>query len=151
MSGKNKGKYFAIIDECDIGLMRLRWSVLIQKNTCYAAHYTHENGKKVAISMHRMIMGAGPAEEIDHIDGNGLNNRRSNLRRGTHSQNQCNQRKRSSNTSGFIGVTWYQRYRKWRAGFRRVFIGYFDTPQEAAEARDLYAKAEAGEFAKLNK
>ncbi len=97
----------------------------------------------VLVGAHRVIytMLAGEITdgmEIDHIDGNGLNNRIENLRLATHTQNARNRRSSGNNTSGFKGVSWQKSDRKWVAkiGFegRRLYLGCFDTPQEAHAA-----------------
>lgn len=105
--------------------------------------------------MHRLILGlSDPATEGEHRDGDGLNNRRNNLRVATHPQNCKNQRKRVTNTSGFVGVHWHARLRKYRAritvNYQRISVGCFDSAEEAARARDAKATELHGEFARLN-
>jgi hypothetical protein len=91
--------------------------------------------------MHRLIMGAGPGQRIDHRNGDGLDNRRSNLRPTTNALNQAN-RRRIRSKSGFKGVSWdsTKRERPWRAHItvngRMKFLGAFATPEEAARAYD---------------
>lgn len=104
--------------------------------------------------LHRLIMGAGPGEEVDHINGNPLDNRRSNLRMATSAQNKWNTRRFSNNTSGYRGVS----FRKDRGKFRAYInldnkqrsLGMFHTAEEAARAYDAAAKELFGEFARLN-
>jgi hypothetical protein len=98
-----------------------------------------------------------PTVEVDHRDGNGLNNRRrSNLRVCSHSQNGANQKKHKNNTSGFKGVVLYKdnRSRPWCARIkvegRHIYLGYFATPDEAAKAYDAAAIRLHGEFARTN-
>lgn len=83
--------------------------------------------------------GEFPPEDIDHIDGNGLNNRLENLRAVSHDENGRNQRKYSNNTSGVSGVGWYKRDQKWQAKIRvnrkLVHLGYFSSKEEAVAAR----------------
>lgn len=92
---------------------------------------------------HRVVWiiwnGCAPELQIDHIDGNGLNNRISNLRHVTHLENRRNSRRQSNNKSGSSGVDWDKRRCKWRArikvcGFTR-HIGYFVELEEAIAAR----------------
>jgi hypothetical protein len=91
---------------------------------------------------------------VDHANGNGLDNRRSNLREATHAQNSANSRLSRRSTSGFKGVTWYKRTSRWRAHITadqvQRHLGYFDTPEEAARAYDTAATEAFGDFARLN-
>lgn len=103
--------------------------------------------------MHRVIMGEPRGLVVDHIDGNSLNNRRSNLRVCTVSQNHQNQRFRGG-LSRYKGVCFLKKINKWRAniGFdgRRMHIGCFDNEVDAAKAYDRKAGELFGEFAYLN-
>ena len=99
----------------------------------------------------------GPAASgftIDHTDRDSLNNRLSNLRLATRSQQTQNQRVRSDNASGYRGVSLHTASRKWRAqimvGGRQIGLGYFDDPASAAEAYDTAARTHHGEFAQVN-
>lgn len=104
--------------------------------------------------LHRLIakrMGLNCQNQIDHIDGDGLNNQRENLRAATHSQNLMNTGKQSNNTSGYKGVTWQKREQKWLA---RIMVnnklhdlGYYNTKEAAAFAYKIAAKKYCGEFA----
>lgn len=107
------------------------------------------------ISMHRYIMGVtDPKVLIDHIDGNTLNNQRSNLRISTNSQNQQNRRKQLKCSSKYKGVSLDKRKEKWssyiRINKKLKFLGYFHSETEAAQAYNEAAKKYFGEFAKLN-
>jgi HNH endonuclease/AP2 domain len=87
-----------------------------------------------------LATGKWPVNEIDHIDGDPGNNKLSNLRAGTHAENGQNQKLRSTNTNttGFMGVTWDFRRRKWAAqivaGGRQYNLGRFDAPEKASAA-----------------
>lgn len=158
--GKYKGMYKAIVDDADKELADLRWSVLITKtsDTQYACRCIFINSKKVTILLHREILEGilerklTRYEQVDHINGHGLDNRRENLRLATAAQNQRNRGKQVNNTSGYKGVTWYKPSRKWRAQImvkkKSISLGYFDNPEDAykayCEAADMYF----GEFAK---
>lgn len=97
--------------------------------------------KKGRYGAHRLawlyMTGEWPENQIDHIDGNGLNNSFGNLRKATIKQNQENLALKKNNTSGFRGVSWIKNRKKWRAGIehngKSIYLGYFDTAQEAAE------------------
>jgi hypothetical protein len=87
---------------------------------------------------------------VDHIDGDGLNNRRSNLRVCTHAQNRLNVGKRKSNTSGLKGAFWSKDKSRWESyitfNHTRRFLGRFETAAEAHAAYVNAAKALHGEF-----
>lgn len=144
-----KGKV-AIVDAKDYEwLSQHKWYASQKRNGFYACR--HSKGK--VIYMHRVIMKAPQGLFVDHIDGNGLNNRRSNLRVCTVSQNHQNQRFRGG-LSRYKGVCFLKKINKWRAniGFdgRRMHIGCFDNEIEAAKAYDRKADELFGEFAYLN-
>jgi hypothetical protein len=105
-------------------------------------------------SMAREILGCGPDEEADHRDRDTLNNTRENLRKATPLQNARNHRIQSNNKSGFVGVSWYPKYGKWRAVIyyhkKQILVGYFASKEEAVRARDKAAQKLYGEFAVLN-
>ena len=95
----------------------------------------------------------GPGEQADHINHDGLDNRKINLRRCTTAENNCNARKSSTSQSQFRGVCRH-RSGKWFArifaGGQRYYLGMFHTEMEAAEARDFSALQLHGSFAMLN-
>lgn len=89
-------------------------------------------------SLHRILMNAPRGMCVDHINGNGLDNRRSNLRLCTKRQNNLNSRLRSDNSSGFRGVSFYPRDKTWRA---RVFSGNKVVYQESFKSKEECAIA----------
>lgn len=95
------------------------------------------------------VYGEWPKDQIDHINGVKDDNRIANLREATNAENNQNLAMRSSNKSGFVGVHWHSRDRKWHANIRinmkRKFLGRFNTP-ESAHAAYLAAKAELHTF-----
>ncbi len=102
--------------------------------------------------MHRQIMNAPKGIEVDHINSNGLDNRRSNLRLANRSENMRNICATSRNTSGFKGVTWHKAHSKWQAQItlnrKTYYLGLRETP---AEAHALYCEASKklhGEFSR---
>ncbi len=105
------------------------------------------------ISMHRDLLGS-PTLEIDHKNGNRLDNRRSNLRLATHSQNLANSRIRPNNKSGFKGVNKGTGNARWAAritvNYKLIQLGLFNSPENAALAYDEAARHYFGEFACLN-
>jgi hypothetical protein len=147
-----KGKY-AEVDPADYDwLNAFRWQCYENSSkNCYAVRI--EAGK--ILNMHRLIMNAPAGFIVDHGDGNGLNNTRSNLQIVTHSQNCCNRRKTSKPcTSKYKGVYWDKRERKWLACIyingKRIYLGRFDDELQAAKAYDEAAKLYHKNFAVLN-
>lgn len=128
-------------------------------NTIYAIRtvpYASKSGRYI-VRMHRVIMGMCPKDGriVDHVDGNGLNNCRSNLRITSNSVNCQNQRSRTKkNRTGFIGVTEHKRGKIWRAeigvNMNRLFLGMFGSPTEAGQAYDKAALFYFGKHAKIN-
>lgn len=147
--------HFAVIDRADTPLVESHcWSVSVRRNRCYAYRDERRGGRRQTIYMHQIIMGVEHGELPDHIDGDGLNNRRANLRPTVSGQNNANQRLRSDNTSGFKGVAWDKNRQSWVAqisqnGVHRG-IGRFATAEEAAKAYDDSARELFGAFARLN-
>lgn len=92
-----------------------------------------------------------PKDQIDHKDRNGTNNRWNNIRDATNAENQRNTKISKNNKSGFLGVSWNKKWRKWTAtiGFNRkdCHLGYFETKEEAAAAYAEARKKYFGEFA----
>lgn len=90
----------------------------------------------------------------DHINNNGFDNRRKNLRPASHQMNLANRGPQVNNTSGYKGVTWDKSRDKWKAQIKVmqkcVFVGRFDDKVEAAKAYNQAAKKHFGEFAWLN-
>lgn len=97
--------------------------------------------------MHAMLMGR---TLVDHINHNGLDNRRANLRLVTKAQNAANSRNRRDSRSGLKGVSWRPHAGKWAAKIKHQHLGYFTSAEEAALAYDAAALTEFGEFACLN-
>lgn len=141
----------AIIDAADVTLVsEYRWHAMINKSSGHVYARCTVHGIR-QIFMHRILMQAQKGEQIDHIDGNGLNNRRANLRRATSSQNQANRGAAAHNKIGIKGVSLI-RSGKYRAqinnGNNTIYLGLFDTAAEASAAYVGAARVLWGEFAK---
>lgn len=145
--------YVALVDDADYEwISTFYWYAHIDKKTIYARAYNPVTKKQVR--MHRLIMEAvDPLVKIDHRDGNGLNNQRSNLRDATTSQNAMNMRKHKGD-SGYKGVFKRKdsnRYEAYiRIGGNRVYLGLFESKEEAAKTYNKEALKHFGEFALLN-
>jgi len=106
--------------------------------------------------MHRQVMEVTDGKMIDHINHNGLDNRKANLRQATSAENNRNRQKfkKTRYSSRFKGVSWNSGHEKWSARIdfngKQKNIGYFDDEIEAAKAYDTAAKKFHGEFAVLN-
>ena len=120
---------------------------------CFYAHKRNEAG--VNVSMHREIMKPIKGYCVDHKDGDGLNNKRDNLRIVTIAENNYNKSKsRRTLSSQYKGVSIDKRTNKWRViiyyKYRKIHLGMFDDEIEAAKAYDEAAKELYGKYAKLN-
>jgi hypothetical protein len=141
------GGLSVLVDEQDAEwLARYRWRAIRIRHTWYAVR---DDGETL-IYMHREIIGAPAGAIVDHIDGNGLNNQRCNLRLVTPGENAINAAKRAGCSSRHRGVDWCKSMRAWRArvwcGGREQLVGYYATEKEAAEARMRAALAVYGEY-----
>lgn len=147
----SQGK-FALVDDGDFDSVN-RWKWSFQKMPTvdgYAVRVVKENGRYRKIYLHRFLCGFPTGKVIDHVDGDGLNNQRENLRVCVQHENISNQRKKKNNTSGFKGVSFHRRTGKWAAQitFQRVkrHIGLFPDAQSASDAYDQASKKTHGEF-----
>ena len=107
------------------------------KNTHYATRHTPTiNGKRGFVSMHSSIMGNEKGKEIDHIDGDGLNNQRSNLRQVTHREN--GQNLHIEKSSKYVGVHWGKKDKLWYAQImikgKRIYLGSYKDEEIASKA-----------------
>ena len=157
------GKRFATVNEEDFELVEgSTWVLKVWRTNTYAIEFLYDEprlpgGGYPFITMHRLITGW---EYVDHINGDGLDNRRSNLRQATHAQNIQNQRTQQRSKSGYRGVTYFpnagkwKRTKPWRARIkidgRDITLGYFATPEEAAKVWNEAAQEAWGEYAHLN-
>lgn len=150
---------FALVDDEDFEyLNQWKWQAQKHRNTFYATRKDGVWPNRKEVKMHRVIMNTPAGVETDHWDGDGLNNRRMNLRVCATNQNQHNRtRKNANNTSGYKGVTPYRRTdkeNKWKAQLvlngKLLYLGLYATPEDAARAYDRAAREYFGDFAATN-
>jgi hypothetical protein len=145
----------ALVDDQDYKeLSRFRWFAKTEGGISYAVRNSIADGQRRTIRMHTQIMNPPRGKVCDHINHNGLDNQRSNLRVCTHSENCKNQKKpRDAKTSQYKGVYFLKEVNKWRARIGdggKYNLGRFLDEIEAARAYDLKARELYGEFACLN-
>lgn len=151
-----------IIDEIDVDLFVNKWRVHNTRSGYYVERsikHPYRKGKQAHEYLARVILErklGRPLEKherADHINGDTLNNTRANLRVANNMQNRHNSKKPNTNKSGYKGVCRYKLNGKWvariTANKKRVFLGYFDTPEEAHAAYCEAAKELCQEFARL--
>ena len=145
----------AIVDKEDYDkLQQFKWRCCFAKSDL---KYAHAQINKKSILLHRFILDLKKGEMADHINGDGLDNRRSNLRKCSFSQNMFNMRIFKNNKCGYKGVYYRNdkpRSKPWKATInankKRYNLGYFETSIEAARAYDVAALKHHGEFARFN-
>lgn len=140
----------ALVESMEWRLSSPRPKQYVQKSVFNPDH------KRICLRLHRLILDAPEGMVVDHINGDTLDNRRSNLRVCTQAQNLLNRKMHCNNRSGYKGV--YHdpgcRLRPWRAEIRsnrkRVRLGLFETPEEAHAAYVKAAHRLHGEFARAS-
>jgi hypothetical protein len=145
--------YVALVDDEDFErVSQFKWRV---SHRTYAVRSYVSGGRVLTQLMHRFIMGVtDPNVQVDHIFHNGLDNQKKNLRLATNSQNQKNSLISPRNKSGYKGVCWHKRAEKYSASYglngKRIAIGYFDCPIEAARNYNKVAVEHGEGFEFLN-
>lgn len=153
--------FVALVDDGDAArVMPYRWIALKGPRTWYAWAQIPSRGRSGAILMHSLLTGW---PRVDHANGDGLDNRRQNLRQATQQQNMRNSRKYRGGSSRYKGVCWKIRNQRWLAQIyvseqdasgvptkRKLHLGTFTDQETAARAYDAAAREHFGEFACLN-
>lgn len=149
---------FTVIDYADVHLVA-DYSWFAENRGGNTGWYAVRNARKGEgdrlIRMHQVIVGTIPdGLEIDHIDCDGLNNRRGNLRVVDHTLNQRNKRLSERNTSGYVGVSFHKKSGRWRADInvngRQKSLGTFTDPIDAAAAYDNAVRKYHGGIGRVN-
>lgn len=151
-----KGQFAQVDDEDFDYLNQFKWRCV--NNYAVREDYAHikkgGNGKTVSTSIHREILKAADGQIIDHIDRNGLNCQKSNLRFANRSQNGANRKSTAGSTSKYLGVHFDKWSGKWRAAItynkKCLNLGRFNCEVEAAKKYNEAAIEYHGEFANLN-
>ena len=136
----NPKKDKVYFDLADLELVKqYRWCTNRYGKTMYALTSVRCDNKQITLLLHQFLLPASKPLSVDHIDRDGLNNRRSNLRRATRHQQAVNQGMRDDNTSGVKGVIWNKAKRKWMASIevdrKHIYLGLFKSKEDARVAR----------------
>lgn len=152
----NKGLFTKIDAEDFVKLNVIKWSLTYSGGSRLKKRpYASGKIKNKAVGLHRFLLGVTDKNiQVDHINGDSLDNRKCNLRICSPSENRYNTRKRKRNKSGFKGVHQKKSDGRYRAQIKKdyhyFFLGDFISPEDAARAYDAKAKELFGEFAYLN-
>lgn len=145
----------ALVDDSDYEpLNAVKWyAIFLNRERWYARRkLPRDGGPAKTLDMHRVLI--PNVSEVDHKNGDGLDNRRDNLRAATRAQNMANSRKRSGGSSQFKGVSWGKRDSIWQAKITKAgkcfYLGNFVLEKDAAMAYDAAAREYFGEFANIN-
>lgn len=146
---------YTIVDDEDFEkLNQFKWYAHKIRKNYYAERKITLNGKKFTIRMHRQLIPCCEGKQPDHKNRNSLDNRKSNLRIATHSQNSQNRSMHKNNKSGVKGVSWDKNGNKWRALItvdkRKIQLGQFTNLQEAINIRRNAALQYFGEFSEFS-
>lgn len=144
----------ATVEDTDFDVVnQFKWHAVRDGKTYYAVRNSPAvNGRRILLYQHSFILGV---KGVDHKDGDGLNNLRSNIRPATQQQNIRSHRRKSTNaTSKYRGVCWDAGRQKWLTqaykDAKHIYRGWFDNEEDAARAWDAAVSQHYGEFATLN-
>jgi len=146
---------FAMVDDADFEWLN-QWKWCAAWNFETKSFYVVREVKRKQVYMHRVILDAPKGMMVDHKNHDTLNNQRINIRLATYSQNAMNAKMlNSDNTSGYRGVSWRKRRKRFRVQIRKegkdFYLGSFKNPKEGAKIYNEKAKELFGEFSFINK
>jgi hypothetical protein len=142
----------ALVDDADYDRLKMwKWMLV---GDGYAGRFDRTIRPPRLVYMHRLVLEAQSGQRVDHINGDKLDNRRENLRLVTAAQNQQNKRPAAHSSSGYKGVCWHQRIRKWHVRItvngQRLHLGYYEDLETATLLYDAAARHFFGEYARPN-
>lgn len=147
----------ALVDNEDFEyLNQWKWYYSKHKDrkTGYATKSFRKEGKANTLSMHRLLLNASKEQMVDHINHNGLDNRKHNIRLCTPHESACNREKQINNSSGVKGVDYFDRLKKWRVRIqsnnKQFHIGVYPTKEMALLTYNEAALKHHGSFALIN-
>lgn len=154
---KKHGTKNCFVDDEDYNKVSIyKWFVMKRDRTFYAGIWIHKpNEKKKCLLMHRLILNLTERNELcDHVNHNGLDNQKLNLRKCDTTQNNSNTRPSINGTSKYLGVSWDKKRKKWAANLtsnrKKIFLGRYVNELLAAEAYNIAALKIHGKFANLD-
>ena len=151
---RTKGLFVKVDPEDYIWLSQFRWHCKVNKDAVYAVRTIQVKGRSQRIFMHRLLMNTPAGMVCDHINHDGLDDRKANLRNCTIAQNNANRRSAANSSSKYIGVSRDKRRNKWVAHIKingeEKYLGSYDVEEDAARAYDAAAWAQHGVYANLN-
>jgi len=129
-----------VTQERYVELMEWKWSASRGRYTFYAVRHYMEKGKIKQIAMHQQIWRVGEKEQVDHANGNGLDNRDDNLRPASDTEQRINSKMMANNTSGHRGISWDKKWKKWRVRIqvhgKEIWLGRYADYDEAVRVRE---------------
>lgn len=145
----------AMVDNEDYDwISKFSWHLKNSGTVLYARCNVVLDNKHTTMTMHRMVMTAKKGQIVDHIDRNGLNNQKYNLRFATKAQNKMNCISHKNSSSKYKGVHWNKVSKVWQSRIqfegKKIFLGAFDNEIEAARAYDKKSIEIFGEYSRVN-